>query len=42
MEQSTYNYEAYHEFFECVANNVKRKSDNIILLLASVKDRIAK
>lgn len=42
MESSEFNLEAYEDFFNCVNNTIKRKSDNMLLLLAIVRQRMAK
>jgi hypothetical protein len=42
METSPYNHTSYLEFFEFVKGSIKRKSDNMLLLLATVKERMAR
>ena len=41
MEVSPFNKQSYENLFELVNKMGKKKSDNILLLLASIKKKIA-
>lgn len=42
IETSSFNEEAYEQFFNLINKNLKRKSDNMFLLLGTIKERIAR
>lgn len=41
MEASPFNIVTYNKFFDTVDSLFKKKSDNMLLLLASIKKKIA-